>query len=111
MTAVDTEALARKSNPPLSVGRGGQSRSLGYDAAGNVTSDTRFDGTVLAYGYDDAGRLATVTRNGLAEASYGYDAFQRRVVKTAGGVTTHFLHDADGHLLAEATGAGATTTE
>lgn len=57
------------------------------------------------------GRLVTVTRNGLPEAAYGYDAFQRRVLKTAGGVTRHFLHDQEGHLLAEATAADATTTE
>jgi len=56
----------------------------------NVTGDARFDGTVL--GYD-------------------YDAFRRRVVKATGELTRHFLHDPDGRLLAEATGAGATTTE
>ena len=82
-----------------------------HNAAGNVTSDTRFDGTAFGYGYDGDGRLATVTRNALPEASYGYDAFQRRVLKTAGGATRHFLHDPDGHLLAEATAVGATTTE
>jgi YD repeat-containing protein len=54
---------------------GRQSRSLGHDAAGNVTTDTRIDGTQPAYGYDGVGRLATVTHNGLPEASYGYHAF------------------------------------
>lgn len=110
-TTTDSATHAGASNRLLSVARGGQSRTLGHDAAGNVTADTRFDGTVFAYGYDGDGRLATVTRNGLPEASYGYDAFQRRVLKAAGGLTRHFLHDPDGHLLAEATAAGVTTTE
>ena len=87
------------------------STAFDHNAAGNVTGDTRFDGTAYGYGYDGDGRLATVTRNALPEASYGYDAFQRRVLETAGGTTRHFLHDPDGHLLAEATSAGATTTE
>ena len=110
-TSTDSATYAATSNRLLSVARGGQSRSLGYDGSGNVPADTRFDGTAFGYGYDGDGRLATVTRNALPEASYGYDAFGRRVLKTAGGVTTHFMHDSDGHLLAEATGAGATTTE
>lgn len=33
------------------------------------------------------------------------------MLRTAGGATRHFLHDPDGHLLAEATSAGITTTE
>lgn len=78
-----------------SVGDGYGSLIYSHNAAGNVTADACFDGT--AYGYDGDGRLATVTRNGLAEASYGYDALQRRVVKAAGEVTRHFLHDPDGH--------------
>ena len=110
-TSTDSATYAGTSNRLLSVSRGGQSRSLGYDGAGNVTSDTRFDGTAFGYGHDGDGRLATVTRNALPEVSYGYDAFQRRVLKTAGGLTRHFLYDPDGHLLAEATAAGATTTE
>ena len=95
-TTSDSATYAATGDRLLSVSRGGQSRGLGHDAAGNVTADTRFDGTVFADGYDDDGRLATVTRNGLPEASYGYDAFQRRVLKTAGGTTRHFLHDPDG---------------
>ena len=110
-TSTDSATYAATSNRLLSVARGGQSRSLGYDGSGNVPADTRFDGTAFGYGYDGDGRLATVTRNALPEASYGYDAFQRRVLKTAGGLTRHFLYDPDGHLLAEATAAGATTTE
>jgi YD repeat-containing protein len=102
-TTTDSATYAGTSNRLLSVSRGGQSRSLGHDAAGNITGDTRFDGTVFADGYDDDGRLATVTRNGLPEASYGYDAFQRRVLKVAAGLTRHFVYDPDGRLLAEAT--------
>jgi RHS repeat-associated protein len=111
VTVTDTDGVAGSSNRLLSVSRGGQSRTLGHDAAGNVTADTRFDGTVFGYAYDGDGRLASVTRNGLAEASYGYDAFQRRVLKSSGGLTRHFLYDPDGYLLAEASSAGAVITE
>lgn len=111
VTVTDTDSVSGSSNRLLSVARGGQTRTLGHDAAGNVTADTRFDGTVFGYAYDDDGRLASVTRNGLAEAAYGYDAFQRRVLKSSGGLTRHFLYDPEGYLLAEAGSAGDVTSE
>lgn len=82
------------------------SLTYAHDTTSNVASNARPDRT--AFG---DGRPATVTRNALPEATYGYDAFQRRVLQTAGGTTRHFLHDPDGHLLAEATAAGVTATE
>lgn len=109
MTDVSTVAAA--SNRLLQVARGGQTRTLAHDAAGNVTGDTRLDGTVFGYGYDAAGRLATLAQNGQPEAAYAYDASGRRIAKTADGVTRHFLHDPEGRLLAEATGAGQVLRE
>jgi YD repeat-containing protein len=58
-TTTDTGTVAGTSNRLLQVARGGQARALGHDAAGNVTSDTRSDGTVFGYGYDAVGRLVT----------------------------------------------------
>ena len=89
---------------------------------------------MFAYGYSDANRLATVTRNSILDATYHYDSDGHRVEKIStvpGIASAHFLYDdADqqgkhptakrawsagqagkGHLIAEATTGGTTTTE
>ncbi len=67
---------------------------LGYDAAGNVTTNA---GTT--YQYDAENRLISV--NGGAVASYVYDAHGRRVEKIAGSTQTHYLYDLAGNVVAE----------
>jgi RHS repeat-associated protein len=57
------------------------------------------------YGYDQDNRLVTASLNGSVVGSYLTNAFGQRAVKSASGVTTHFLYDTFGHLIAEANGA------
>jgi RHS repeat-associated protein len=61
-----------------------------FDASGNLTEQTRPDGTHLQMHYDGANRLAALTRTNpdgaKLEAWYVYDAFSRRIAK---GVTEH----------------------
>lgn len=47
-------------------------RSFAYDAAGNMTSDTR-SGSTYAYTYNKAGRLATVSYAGNLRGTYTYN--------------------------------------
>jgi RHS repeat-associated protein len=68
--------------------------SIGYDNAGNLTSD--FNGHTFAY---DAENKQTTYDNG--QATYSYDGDGRRVKKVSGSVTTIYVYDAVGQLVAE----------
>lgn len=70
---------------------------LGYDAAGNVTSDPA---AVASYSYDAENRMLT-SASTLGNATYVYDAEGKRVQKTVDGAVTEFLYDAGGAVVAE----------
>ncbi|WP_243439777.1 RHS repeat-associated core domain-containing protein [Fundidesulfovibrio soli] len=65
-------------NRPQSVSFAGNSLSLGYDAAGHLTGETRSNGVQSVYGYDAAGRLTSVSHKKgaavVAELAYARDA-------------------------------------
>jgi YD repeat-containing protein len=107
-TVIEALTLASASNQVTQVSDGTDTRTFGYDAAGNVTADTRYDGTAFAYVYDQRGRLAELKRNAVTEATYLVDARHLRVAKLTslpGIGSRHYLYDQDGHLLAEADAA------
>ncbi len=81
-------------------------RSYTYDGGGNILTDTR-PGEVFAFAYNARNRPASVTRNSVAYAAYSYNAFEQLVSRsttTPGGPsgTIHYIHDLDGHIIAEA---------
>ena len=63
----------------------GTSYSVGYDAAGNLTSD---NSTGATYTYDGASRLKTAS---TANSSYEYDGDGRRVRQVVNGNSTYYL--------------------
>lgn len=63
------------------------SRSLSYDANGNLTSD----GTTT-YTWDARNRLGSLSATGMI-ANFQYDSLGRRVSRTINGTSTHFLYD------------------
>jgi len=65
-----------------------------YDAAGNVTGEP----SGSTYAYDAENRQ--VSYNG-GQATYGYDGDGRRVKKVAGSVTTLFIYNVQGQMVAE----------
>jgi RHS repeat-associated protein len=67
---------------------------LGYDAAGNITSDVMIGGTMT---YDAENRLLTATSGG----SYTYNADGKRVKLTSVGQETWQVYGMGGKLLAE----------
>ncbi len=90
-------------------------RTFAYDAAGNITTDTR-SGSVYAYTYNHAGRLKTVSLDGTLKATYTYNGQQQlvsRVITNSGALngTTHFVHDPLGNVIAEADSSGNTLRE
>ena len=113
-TTVEACTIAAGSNRLLSLTDGTGTRSLSYDSSGNITGDTRLDGTVFAYDYDHAGRLSEVTRSGSTDVTYLHDNLGHRVAKLSnvpGIASAHYLHGLAGGLLAEASTTGVTTTE
>ena len=93
---------------------GTTTRSFGYSASGNVTSDDQGPSPDYALTYNDNDRLASLTAGGSALASYTYDANEHRVIKTVSGgsgYTHHFMYDRDGHLIAESDNAGTVIRE
>jgi RHS repeat-associated protein len=70
---------------------------LGYDVAGNVTSDPA---TSASYAFDAENRMVA-SNSTLGNASYVYDADGKRIQKTVDGLTTEFVYDAAGSVAAE----------
>lgn len=76
---------------------GGTTESMGYDAVGNI-----FTRGASAFTYNARNRLVKVNRNGSAIAQYQHNGKGERVIKTAGGNTTHFVYDLMGNIITEA---------
>ena len=114
-TTTQSYVYPAASNQVSSVTQGGTTvRAFGYDAAGNITSDTR-SGTAYAYTISQAGRIAQVTVGGTVKANYLYDGSNRLSVRqtlnmTPSG-TTHLIHDVWDHVLVETNGAGQAVRE
>ncbi len=90
-------------------------RSLTYDAAGNILTDSRSGGP-YTYSYNKANRLKTVTVGGTVRGTYVYNGFEQlisRVVTNSGTAngTTYFVHDQWGNVIAELNATGATVRE
>src|SRR6266508_304641 len=81
---------------------------LGYDAAGNITSDPMTGGLMT---YDPGNRMLTATNGGLS-GSYTYNADGRRVRRITGGGETWHIYGIGGELLAEyAAGAASSSPQ
>jgi RHS repeat-associated protein len=111
------------SNRLDSVSSAGGTRSLQYDAAGNLVRDARSAGVVDCHGYDAFGRLASFARYAAAvncasagmgpsvSATYRYNGLNQRSYKAVGtGVQTRFVYGPGGELLFERN-SGADSTE
>ena len=108
----DTYSYPIDSNRLQSVifGAGG-TRSLTYDAAGNVVYDDR-NGPGYGYSYDAANRMSSFAINGVIQAEYEYNALGQQVIRrlTQDGQTIHSVHDALGNRIAEYLYDGSTLT-
>ena len=93
-TQMSFDAATNRINPAVMTG-------FGYDAVGNLTSDptTPANGMV----YDGENRQTSYTKSGVGTTSYSYDGDGRRVKKVTGSpaVTTIYVYDAMGKLVAE----------
>src|SRR5262245_2322532 len=84
-------------NPTYETSLSNRIVGLGYDAAGNITSDPLTGGTMT---YDAENRLLTAT-SGVVGSSYTYNADGRRVKRVIGVQETWQIYGIGGELLAE----------
>lgn len=94
---------ASNSNRLQSVG-GTQWRNFIYDTIGNLSSETRWDGS-RAYGYDKFNRLNAVDINGVRQQDFKSNALNQRVEKVRGTSVARFAYTTSGQLLGEFTTA------
>ncbi|MFC3815293.1 RHS repeat domain-containing protein [Lysobacter sp. GCM10012299] len=87
------------SNRVISVNFRSGTRSYGYDALGNRTSESAPDVSAV-YDYDGFNRLRKATVNGVA-TSYTVDALDQRVAKSSSGGATRFTYTGQNLLMAE----------
>lgn len=89
-------------------------RVFQYDAAGNVTQDSRSDGTVYDLTYNDANRFANLDRDTVATAIYLHNALGQRSAKVVASnpvLSEHYHYDRAGRMVAVTTDAGVTKRE
>jgi RHS repeat-associated protein len=77
---------------------GSSARSFGYDAAGNLSSDS---GSAKNFYYDTFNRLSGVYSNGLNVGEYRSNALNQRAYKSTSSGATHYVYGAGGELLHE----------
>ena len=92
----------------------GQSGTMSYDNAGNLTTDT-CSGAAITRVYDAENRMTSETQAGsFVAGSYTYNADGQRVRRTVGGqpsaVTTWQVYGFSGELLAEYAASAAPAT-
>jgi len=89
-------------------------RAFVYDAAGNMTRDTR-GSTQYNYTISAAGRISEVKVGTQLRATYLYDGRSRLVssvrVNVANAGTTRYLHDSEDRIIAEVDATGTTLRE
>ena len=79
----------------------GQTGTMSYDNAGNLTTDT-YSAAAVTRVYDAENRMTKETQAGSYDAGiYGYDGDGRRVKRNVGGVETWQVYGLGGELVAE----------
>jgi len=102
----DTYTTVASSNRLTSIS-GGTTRTLAYDAMGNITGDGVFTAT-----YDARGRLSTIKVGTGANTTYTYNGPGQRIGKSGGPAgTVNYVYDDNGQLLGEYDSSGNATRE
>jgi len=115
-----TYTSASTGNRLLNIGWNGSTRSLSFDAAGNLLRDHRSATQTDCHTYDASGRLAGFARYGSnvtdcaapgvtpqSNGVYRNNGLNQRSYKLAAGVETRFVHGLAGELLFERSSTGS----
>jgi RHS repeat-associated protein len=99
------------SNRLVQITRGTSTRAtMTYDVGGNLLTDSRL-GLQKTYTYNKRNRMATMG-DGTTSYAYTYNGREQLAIRqktTAPVVTTHFVHDIFGNVIAETSGTAAGT--
>ena len=95
-----TFAMDTQSNRLASWSGAGQWRNLTYDSAGDLTGESRQDGS-RTYSYDPFGRMTGAYINGTWVGDYRSNALNQRAYRGTGGTGTGFVYGLSGELLYE----------
>jgi RHS repeat-associated protein len=99
------------SNRLVQITRGTSTRAtMTYDVGGNLLTDMRL-GLKKTYTYNQRNRMATMG-DGTTSYAYTYNGREQLAIRqktTAPVVTTHFVHDIFGNVIAETSGTAAGT--
>lgn len=103
--AANTTPAMLGPNPTISQANNRYAAGQGYqyDAAGNLTADA----AGRTYAYDAENRQTSFN---AGAATYSYDAGGKRVKKVVGGVTTIYVYNLAGQLVAEYTNSNQQST-
>jgi RHS repeat-associated protein len=85
---------------------GSTTRSFSYANSGQVSEDVRGGSTTYDFTYNNNGRIASAALNSSTVGTYLYNGLEQRVAKTASSTTTHYVIDADGHVMSEDDASG-----
>jgi RHS repeat-associated protein len=105
--SIDTYTTTAGTNRLASISAAVGTRSLSYDARGNLSTETRPLGVSASTAYDGYARLTGYSRTGEAALSFGYNGLDDRVAQVSGATTTRYVYDSDGRVIGEY-GASAT---
>ncbi len=87
------------------------SKEIAYDAAGNVTSQKRADGTSDVFALDAEGRVSSVSHAGEVTQRFTYDSLGRaRTVTDADGTVKTYDYDSKGRVTSYDDGTNPPTT-
>jgi RHS repeat-associated protein len=78
--------------------KGSATKSFVYDAAGNRSQRTDYNGVITGYTYDARNRLTTVSYPDTTSATYGYDALSRLTTATNPTGTVTVAYDNRGRV-------------
>lgn len=106
-----TYSYATGTNRLSSIVDGSGTRSINYDARGNISGETRPGSVSVSTGYDGYGRLLTYARTGDLSQANAYNGLDDRVAATSGSVTHSFVYDPDGRLMGEYDATGVPVAE
>jgi len=99
-TGSEASFLPTQTTPPISPASNRISApGYSYDAAGNLRSEPTTPASGIAY--DGEGRQTSYAKAGGATGIYSYDGDGRRVKKQVGTITTVFVYNAAGQMIAE----------
>ena len=100
-TGTVTYSYATGTNRLSSVADASGTRAIGYDARGNLASESRPGSINATTSYDGYARLVGYARTDVGTLSFVYNGRDDRVTTTSGTGTRHFVYDPDGRVLGE----------